>query len=81
MFYLLFMRSYPHECEHFQFRFTDLFITIYLSIIYFFNSFLRTEIIARVAAREMPPFRPAVGRTDCPEDRSINFVQFMVSIK
>nr|XP_022906525.1 atrial natriuretic peptide receptor 2-like [Onthophagus taurus] len=26
------------------------------------------EIIARVAAKESPPFRPAVGRTDCPED-------------
>ncbi|RZC42287.1 Pkinase Tyr and/or ANF receptor domain containing protein [Asbolus verrucosus] len=26
------------------------------------------EIIARVAARENPPFRPAVSRWDCPED-------------
>ncbi|GJQ80786.1 hypothetical protein Trydic_g9377 [Trypoxylus dichotomus] len=26
------------------------------------------EIISRVAAREIPPFRPTVGRTDCPED-------------
>lgn len=29
---------------------------------------MNLEIIARVAARETPPFRPAVGRRDCPED-------------
>jgi atrial natriuretic peptide receptor A len=26
------------------------------------------EIIARVAARENPPFRPVVGTRDCPEE-------------
>jgi atrial natriuretic peptide receptor A len=26
------------------------------------------EIIARVAARETPPFRPVVGTRDCPEE-------------
>lgn len=26
------------------------------------------EIITRVAARENPPFRPATGRRDCPDD-------------
>jgi atrial natriuretic peptide receptor A len=30
-------------------------------------SFGGAEIIARVAARENPPFRPVVGTRDCPE--------------
>lgn len=31
-------------------------------------SFGGAEIIARVAARENPPFRPVVGTRDCPEE-------------
>lgn len=27
-----------------------------------------TEIVSRVAARETPPFRPAVSPRDCPEE-------------
>jgi atrial natriuretic peptide receptor A len=29
------------------------------------------EIIARVAARENPPFRPVVGTRDCPEELTV----------
>lgn len=32
------------------------------------DNYVFADIIARVAARETPPFRPATGRRDCPED-------------
>lgn len=39
-----------------------------MCLLYKSTTIFVTEIITRVAARETPPFRPAIGTRDCPDD-------------